>query len=37
MQGEVDRIGGIWGSYYKIPKAIFYLLEGDCAGNGIVR
>ena len=20
---------GIWGSYYKIPKAIFYLLKGD--------
>ena len=22
---EVDRILGIWGSYYNIPKAIFYL------------
>ena len=20
---------GIWGSYYNIPKAIFYLLKGD--------
>ena len=26
---EVDRIGGIWGSYYNISKAIFYLLKGD--------
>ena len=26
----VDRIWGIWGSFYKIPKAIFYLLKGDC-------
>ena len=25
---QVDRIWGIWGSYYDIPKAIFYLLEG---------
>ena len=24
------RVWGIWGSYYHIPKAIFYLLEGDC-------
>ena len=24
---EVDRIWGIWGSYYNIPKAIFF--EGD--------
>ena len=23
------RIWGIWGSYYHIPKAIFYLLQGD--------
>ena len=23
------RIWGIGGSYYKIPKAIFYLLKGD--------
>ena len=22
-------VWGIWGSYYKIPKAIFYLLKGD--------
>ena len=21
--------GGRWGSYYTIPKAIFYLLKGD--------
>ena len=26
---EVDRIWGIWGSSYNIPKAIFYLLKGD--------
>ena len=26
---SVDRIWGICGSYYKIPKAIFYLLKGD--------
>ena len=26
----VDRLWGIWGSYYTIPKAIFYLLRGDC-------
>ena len=26
---EVDRIRGISGSYYNIPKAIFYLLNGD--------
>ena len=25
----VDRIWGIRGSYYDIPKAIFYLLKGD--------
>ena len=25
---QVDRIWGIWGSYYSIPKAIFYLLKG---------
>ena len=24
----MDRIWGIWGSYYKPPKAIFYLLRG---------
>ena len=23
------RIWGIWGSYYKIPKAIFCLLKAD--------
>ena len=26
---EVDRIEGIWGSDYNIPKAILYLLKGD--------
>ena len=26
-------MGGIWGSYYNIPKAIFYLLEGDYMGD----
>ena len=25
----VDRRWGIWGSCYNIPKAMFYLLEGD--------
>ena len=26
---SVDIMWGIWGSYYNIPKAIFYLLKGD--------
>ena len=26
---QVDRILGIWRSYYNIPKAIFCLLKGD--------
>ena len=26
---SVDSICVIWGSYYDIPKAIFYLLKGD--------
>ena len=26
---QVDRIWGIWGSYFNIPKAMFYLLKGD--------
>ena len=26
---SVDRIWGVWGSYYDIPKAIFYLLKLD--------
>ena len=26
---QVDRNWGIWGSYYKIAKVIFYLLKGD--------
>ena len=25
----VDRIWGIWGPYYNIPKAILYLHKGD--------
>ena len=25
----LSRIWGIWGSYYNIPKTIFYLLKGD--------
>ena len=25
----LSRIWGIWGSYYNIPKAIFYLLKAD--------
>ena len=25
----VDRIWGIWRSYYAIPKAVFYLFKGD--------
>ena len=29
---QVDRIWDIWGSYYHIPKAIFYLLKGDYIG-----
>ena len=28
---QVDRIWGIWGSYYNIPNAVFYLLKGDYA------
>ena len=26
---KVDRIWGIWGPCYNIPKAILYLLKGD--------
>ena len=26
---EVERIWNLWGSYYSVPKAIFYLLKGD--------
>ena len=33
---QVDRIWGTWGSYYDIPKAIFYLLTGDCRVEGFV-
>ena len=25
----VDRIWGMWGSYYNRPEAVFYLLKGD--------
>ena len=25
----LDRIWGIWGSYYNIPKAVSFLLQGD--------
>ena len=25
---ELSRIWGIWGSYYNIPKARFYVLKG---------
>ena len=25
----LDRIWCIWGAYYNIPEAIFYLLKGD--------
>ena len=38
---KINRKWGIWGSYYSIPKAIFYLLKGDykhsycsCAASG---
>ena len=31
---EVDRMWGIWGSYYNIPDAIVYLLNGDCQSVG---
>ena len=27
---QVDRIWGMWGSYFNILKAIFCLLTGDC-------
>ena len=30
---QADRIWGIWGSYYSIRKAIFYLLNGDYKQN----
>ena len=33
---EVDRVWRIWGSYYNIPKAIFYLLKGTiCCSCGL--
>ena len=34
---KVDRIWGIWGSYYNIPKTIFYLLKGDYSSKGSLR
>ena len=35
---SVDRIWGIWGSYYTIPKAIFDLLKWDYKylGRGVL-
>ena len=27
---SVDGMWGIWGSYYTVPTAIFYLLKGEC-------
>ena len=29
---EVNRIWGIWGSDYNVPKDVFYLLKGDYRG-----
>ena len=29
MVPQVDRIWGIWGSYYNVPTTIIYLLKGD--------
>ena len=26
---SVDRLWDIWGPYYNVPRAIFYLLKGD--------
>ena len=34
---SVDRISGIWGSYYKMAKAIFYLVKGDYTGVGLFK
>ena len=34
---RIDRIWGIWGSYYSIPKAIFYLLKGQSRFLGTLR
>ena len=33
----VDGIWGIWGSYYTIPKAIFYLLKGTKGSEADLR
>ena len=30
---QADRIWGVWGPHYRIPKAIFYLLKGDYNPN----
>ena len=30
---EVDRLWGMWGSYYILPKDIFHLLKGDYGHN----
>ena len=35
MEPRGDRTWGIWGSYYNIPKAIFYLLKGDYRVEGL--
>ena len=32
---KVDRIWGIWGPCYNIPKAILYLLKGDYRDSGV--
>ena len=32
----VDSIWGIWGSFYNIPKAMFYLFQGDYKGFGFL-
>ena len=32
---SLDRIWAIWGSYFRLPKAIFYLLKGDYGAIGI--
>ena len=26
---QIEYRGGTWGSYYDIPKSIFYVLKGD--------
>ena len=37
---EINRIWGIWESYYNLPKAIFYLRKGDyilVSSHGVCR